>query len=107
MAKLPPKQMLAAHKMAHEPQKTVKQIAEELGISVDTVYQWRRKESFMDEVEKESRLIFRRMQSKAVSKMEELIDNGNFNAVKYVLDGNRYAPEQKIDLSTDVKVVIE
>lgn len=107
MGKLIQRQILAAHKMAHEPQKTVKQIAEELEIPVDTLYQWRRKEAFMDEIEKESRLIFRRMQSKAVSKMEELIDNGNFNAVKYVLDGNRYAPEQKIDVSTDIKVVIE
>lgn len=81
-------------------------IAEQIGVNASTIWRWKQHDDFMDELEKENRRKFRSMQQDALKAMEKLIVAGNFNAAKYVLDGNGYAPTEKheMDLNAEIKV---
>lgn len=83
------------------------EIEEELGISHSTFWRWQYKnEEFMDELEKENRKKFRSLQTKALQTMAKLMEQGHFQAAKYLLDGNNYAPDNKpeLDLSLNISV---
>ena len=83
-------------------------IAEKAGTSEATFRRYRSNESFMDEYERRCREKFKALQAKALEQMEILVEQGNWNATKYALDGNDYAGKQKLEInSTTIKVSVE
>ena len=82
------------------------EIKEHLEISDATFWRWKKNEEFCAELEKENRRKFKSLQIQALHTMNKLMDQGHFQAAKYILDGNAYAPENKpdVDLSFNISV---
>jgi hypothetical protein len=78
-----------------------------LGISDSTLWRWRKNEEFIAEMEKENRRKFKNLQNKALKAMEKLIDEGHFQAAKYILDGNDYAPTEKHELDMTANITVD
>lgn len=88
------------------PYYNLNQIAEEAKISRQTFLDYRRNPEFMEEYNKLCRARFEAIQVKAVEKLNELVDGGDFKAVKYALDGAGYAAEQKLSVKSDTVISI-
>ena len=82
------------------------EVREALDISDATLWRWKKNEEFLDELEKENRRKFRSLQGKALKAMERLVDEGHFQAAKYIMDGNYYAPTEKheVDMTANITV---
>lgn len=99
------KQYEAIQLLVYKDMKDI-EVYTELGISESTLWRWKKDEEFIEELEKENRRKFRSLQSKALKAMEKLVDEGHFQASKYILDGNYYAPTEKheVDMSATITV---
>jgi hypothetical protein len=77
-----------------------------LGISDSTLWRWKKDEEFCAELEKENRRKFKSLQIQALQTMAQLMQQGHFQATKYILDGNDYAPTEKheVDMSANITV---
>ncbi len=95
---------MMAHPMAPD---TV--LAKELGINNKTVGVWRKQPEFQEELKRRLADKWKDAERLATAKMIELAADGNFNANKYILDSNGYAPATKIeaDVKTDINITIE
>jgi hypothetical protein len=82
------------------------EIEKELNISHATYWRWQQKEEFQEELEKENRKKFKKLQVQALHTMQQLMEEGHFQAAKYLLDGNYYAPTEKheVDMSATITV---
>lgn len=82
------------------------EIENELGISHSTMWRWLKDEEFQEELEKENRRKFKNLQVQALATMSKLMQEGHFQATKYILDGNYYAPTEKheVDMSANITV---
>lgn len=82
------------------------EVRETLAISDATLWRWKKNEEFQNELEKENRRKFRSLQTQALSQMKKLMQEGHYQAIKYILDGNYYAPTEKheIDMSANITV---
>ena len=83
------------------------EIKEKLEISDATFWRWKKNEEFCDELEKENRHKFRSLQTKALKTMERLADEGHFQAAKYIMDGNYYAPTEKHELDMSATITVD
>jgi uncharacterized protein YjcR len=83
------------------------EIKEKLNISDSTLWRWKKDEEFMDELEKENRHKFRSLQTKALQTMNKLMEQGHFQASKYILDGNNYAPTEKHELDMTANITVD
>jgi uncharacterized protein YjcR len=83
------------------------EIKEKLAISDSTFWRWKKDEEFMDELEKENRHKFRSLQTKALQTMAKLMEQGHFQATKYLLDGNNYAPTEKHELDMSATITVD
>lgn len=77
-----------------------------LDISDSTFWRWKKNEEFQEELEKENRRKFKSLQVQALHTMSKLMQEGHFQATKYILDGNYYAPTEKheVDMSANITV---
>ena len=82
------------------------EVYKSLNISDSTLWRWLRDEEFNAELEKENRRKFKSLQTKALKTMEALMEQGHFQAAKYILDGNYYAPTEKheVDMTANITV---
>ena len=82
------------------------EVIKELDIGESTLWRWKKNEEFIAELEKENRQKFKSLQIKALRAMEALMDEGSFQATKYILDGNYYAPTEKheVDMTANITV---
>lgn len=83
------------------------EIEEELNISHSTFWRWQKDEEFCAELEKENRKKFKSLQVQALKTMEALMNNGHFQAAKYLLDGNDYAPTEKHELDMSANITVD
>lgn len=83
------------------------EIKEKLNISDSTFWRWKKNEEFVAELEKENRKKFKSLQIQALKTMEMLMNNGHFQAAKYLLDGNNYAPTDKHELDMTASITID
>lgn len=81
-------------------------IASKAGISEQTFYRYRQDENFMGEYDKRCKAHFKSLQAKAIESMEMLMEQGHFQASKYVLDGNDYGAKQKIEITTPTVIKV-
>lgn len=86
--------------MLEHPFESMRKLAEETGISESTLYKWRMKQDFWDRVHEKSKAKFSSLESKAIKALEEKVDEKDFAAVKYVLDGLEYNSKQKVEISS-------
>ena len=93
-------QLLVYAEMKHS------EIEEELNISHSTFWRWNKDEEFLAELEKENRRKFKSLQIQALHAMTKLMQEGSFQATKYILDGNYYAPTEKheVDMTANITV---
>ena len=86
-------------------------IAEECGVSENTVYNWLHNDEFLAEMQKKQRQMFTRIACKAQKRMEELLDSKNpsiqFAAAKEIL--NKAGLDTPIQIEADIesKVIFE
>ena len=90
------------------PLLSFQEIADKAGTSERTFRRYREDETFMANYDLRCRERFKSLQAKAMEQLEILMENGNWNATKYALDGNDYAGKQKLEInSTTIKVSVE
>lgn len=98
---LKPRQYALIEAMLANPSASHIELAEMIGCNRNTITEWKRNEEFQEEYHKRLREMWKEGEGIAVSTMLNLASEGNFNAAKYILDSNGYAPSQKIE--ADVK----
>ena len=89
------------------PQLTFEEIAKLCKIDGKTFYNYRQDDTFMAIYKELCQQKYKELESQAIGKLSELVDSGNWNAVKYVLDGVGYKPEDKTKLSVEAAPSIE
>lgn len=75
------------------------EIAEKAGISDATFNRYRKNEDFMREYDSRCKARFKQLQAKALEQLEIMIEDGQWNATKYALDGNDFAAKQKVEIT--------
>lgn len=92
----------------NNPFATYKEIADAAGIDVTTFRAWRNDAAFMEEYHTRTAARFREMEARAMAKLDNLVSDGEWQAVKYVLDGNGYKPTDKVEVQqTTINVSVE
>ena len=76
-------------------------IAAMANVSETTFWRYRQDPQFMETYKKMCQARFKELEAKAVAKVGEQIDEGNFQAVKYVLDSLGYKPKEKIEANVE------
>lgn len=87
---------------------SMKAHAERLGINVRTVYNWKDNNinGFADKLQERLSRKWEEAKQMASEQMFSLAREGDFKAVKYILDYHGYAPAQKVEAKVENKTVI-
>lgn len=88
------------------PFATYSDICKATGVSDSAFARWRKDEEFMSEYHKRTESRFCEMELRAMAQLEKLVSKGEWQAVKYVLDGNGYNATQKLDVDANTTIVI-
>ena len=85
------------------------ELAKVLCINRNTVREWKNKPEFQEELKSRLAEKWKDSERMAMEAMQTLASEGNFQAIKYILDNLGYAHTQKIeaDLHTDINLIIE
>lgn len=83
------------------------EVIKELNIGESTLWRWKKNEEFCAELEKENRRKFKSLQREALHTMARLVSEGHFQAAKYILDGNDYAPTEKHELDMTANITVD
>lgn len=83
------------------PTATYGEICKKANIGRATFYELRQQKPFMDEYHRLCQQKFDEAESLAMQKLIELANEGNWQAVKYLLDGKGYKPEEKSKVSVE------
>lgn len=89
------------------PYLTFGEISKLCKISENTFYNYRQDDTFMAIYKELCQQKYKELESVAMNKLSELVDSGNWNAVRYVLDGVGYKPEDKTKVSVEAAPSIE
>ena len=91
------------------PTASFKEIAKAAGVSDSSFYRYRQDEDFMAAFHEACRQRFNSYEALAMQKLYEALETGNWQAMKYVLDGLGYKPTEKVEakVSSDVIINIE
>lgn len=104
------KQLKAIELLVYSPYMTQNMIAKEVGVHRDTIRRWREETpEFKEELQKAIRNRWEAAEAMAVNGMINLASEGNYSAIKYLLDNLGYKPAEKIeaDIKTDIVINIE
>ena len=90
------------------PMISMKAHAERLGINGRSVYNWKDNNinGFADKLQERLSRKWEEAKQMASEQMFSLAREGDFKAVKYILDYHGYAPAQKVEAKVDAKTVI-
>ena len=89
------------------PLATYEEVAQKAGISDRTFYRYRQDEEFMNEYHKACQKCFSQLEAKAIEKLKAALDDSEWFAVKYILDGCGYAATNKVEINNNkIKVSI-
>lgn len=94
----PDRMKMAMEVWLANPLDTFGEIAAKAGIGQKTFYRYRKDADFMEQYHKAQQERFAAMEGKAVALLDEEMNNRNWNAIKYVLDGNGYKPTDKVEV---------
>ena len=74
-------------------------IADMAGVGKKTFWRYRQDPDFMAKYHELQKQKFAALEGKGVALLEEQMDKGNWNAIKYVLDGTGYKATEKVETS--------
>lgn len=83
------------------PLMTNLEAAAAIGVNRNTISEWKRNEEFQAEYRRRLKEKWEDAELMAMETMQNLAREGSFQATKYILDSQGYAPTQKIE--ADVK----
>ena len=90
------------------PLASFEEIAEKAGVSERTMYRYRSDPAFMAEYSRRQKERFASLEGKAVALLEIEMDKGNWNAIKYALDGTGHKPTDKVEVQqTTISVTVD
>lgn len=106
------KQIKAIELLVYSPHMTQNMIAQEVGVHRDTIRRWREETpEFQEALDKATKDRWKAAEQMAVNGMINLCSEGNFQAIKYMLDNLGYKPEDKTKLTMegnlDININIE
>lgn len=110
--KLTPKQKLAIELLTNGQGLSYKAIAEQVGISPKTLWDWRNSTAFVNFQEELAKINEQRWMATVDAAREaafNLCKNGNQKMVEFVLKNEGYNPTQKVEaeLTNDISITIE
>ena len=104
---LKPKQLNCIEAMIANPTMSNEKLAEVVGVNRNTISDWKRNnEEFKAEYKARLRAIWEDSEGIAVQTMRNLAAEGHFQASKYILDSQGYAPAQRIEAEVSTDIVI-
>lgn len=104
---LKPRQMKLAELMVDEPELTKIQLAERVGCSEKSVYEWKKLPEFTEYYHCLCEKRFRSYEGLAVRKLVENANKGNQKAIEYLLNYVGYKPKDEIDINSgDININI-
>lgn len=77
-----------------------------IGVSRNTIAEWKKRPEFQEEYKRRLKEKWESAELMAIEKMQNLALEGDFRAVKYILDSQGYAPAQKIEADINSNIVI-
>lgn len=81
---------------------TLNMVAQECGVHRDSLHRWRNEnEEFKMALDKATKDRWKAAEQMAVNTMINLCSEGNFQAVKYMLDNLGYKPVEKVEAKVD------
>ncbi len=89
----------------NHPELSYDQITKDCKVAKKTFDNYRKDEDFMKRYRELCQQRFKELEAKAVEKLQRAVERGDWNAVKYVLDGQGYSATQKIDVATNTITV--
>jgi hypothetical protein len=96
------KQQKAIELLVYSPYMTLNMVAQEVGVHRDTLHRWRNETpEFMEALDKAIKERWRNAEALAVNGMIALASEGNFQAIKYMLDNQGYKPVDKVEAKVD------
>ena len=78
----------------------------QIGVSRNTIAEWKKREDFQKEYKARLKDKWESSELMAIEMMQNLAREGDFRAVKYILDSMDYAPTTKIEADVSTKIVI-
>ena len=90
----------------NNPLLTYEQIAKDCKVASKTFYLWRRDEQFMERYHQLCEERFKTLEAQAIEKLSDQVREGNWNAVRYVLDNRGFGAAQKIDVNTPTVITV-
>lgn len=78
----------------------------EIGVSRNTIAEWKKRPEFQEEYKRRLKDKWESAELMAIEMMQKLAREGDFKAVKYILDSLDYAPAQKIEADVSSHIVI-
>lgn len=100
------RQLSLINYMVNNPQKTNKECYMDLKIPESTFFKWRKNTEFKEELSRQVKEVWTDSERMAVNEMIRLAKEGNFQAVKYILDSLEYQPKQKVALDANTTITV-
>lgn len=104
---LKPKEKALAELMCCEPSLRNIDYAQRCKISEKSVYVYKNKPEFQQYLDELCKKKFKSMESLALKKLKEEVEDNNFKAIQYVLDGLGYKAKEEQEVSMDVNIEID
>lgn len=104
---LKPKEKKLAELMCVKPSLRNIDYAKECGISEKSVYVYKAKPEFQEYLSQLCKERFKNMEALAIKKLQEEINNNNFKAIQYCLDGLGYKPKEQQEVQMEAKIEID
>lgn len=79
----------------------------QIGVNRNTIAEWKKKPEFQEEYKARLKDKWESSELMAIEMMQKLARDGDFRAVKYILDSMDYAPTTKIEADVKSDVVIK
>lgn len=95
------KQLKAIELLVYSPHMTQNMIATECGVHRETIRRWKQEDEFKEELDKAIKQRWKDAEAMAVNGMINLASEGNYNAIKYMLDNLGYKPVEKMEAKVD------
>lgn len=92
----------------NNPNIGMQEVSLTLGLSKSTVWDWQRfnREGFGDRYRETLKEAFNDLEAPAIGALKDLLDERNFQAVKYVLDNRGYKAADKVEQVSDTTISI-
>lgn len=103
------RQIACIEAMLANPSASYIELSQIVGCNRNTITVWKNNKEFQEEYARRLKEMWQDSEAIAVKTMIKLAEEGSFQASKYILDSQGYAPAQKIeaDIKQDINIVIE